>query len=392
MRTPAAGLAVRVSPRGARRLAAGHPWVFRDDVAAPAAATNGDIVRVVSPRGEALGYAFYSTASKIALRALRREDTPPDPAFWEARVDAALRYRERSPEDGNARRLIFGESDGLPGIVADLYGEHLVVQALTAGAERILDHVLDLVAARSRVASVLARNDPAARALEGLPREVRQLRGVTPAEVEVLEGPVRFTVDCFRGQKTGAFLDQRENRTATVAYAGGRCLDVFCYQGLFSLHVATRGGEVEAIDISEGAVARGSANARANHLSNVRFETANAFDALRERDRRGERYDLVILDPPAFAKSRSDVSEARRGYKEVNLRAMRLLRPGGVLVTSSCSYHMGEAAFVELLAEAATDVGRTFRLVEKRTQSRDHPVRLGFPESQYLKCVVLRVM
>ena len=387
-----AALEARVSPRGARRLDAGHPWVFRDDVAPPAGAGNGDLLRVLSPRGEALGYAFYSTASKIALRVVRREDEPPGRSFWESRLAAALEYRGRFVEDGTARRLIFGESDGFPGLVADLYGTHLIVQALTAGSERLLGEVLDVVSARIRIDSVLARNDPAVRVLEGLPREVRQLRGETPPEIEVVEGPVRYVVDCFHGQKTGAFLDQRENRIAAARYAGGRCLDVFCYQGLFSLHAAKRGGEVEAIDVSRDAIARAEANARANDLSNVRFEAENAFDALRDRDRRRESYDLVILDPPAFAKSRSDVNEARRGYKEVNLRAMRLLRQGGVLVTSSCSYHMGETAFVELLAEAAADVGRSFRLVETRTQSGDHPVRLGFPESRYLKCAVLSRM
>jgi 23S rRNA (cytosine1962-C5)-methyltransferase len=392
MKDRAATLEVRVSPRGARRLASGHPWVFRDDVAPPAGAGNGDLLRVLSPRGEALGYAFYSTASKIALRAVRREDEPPGRSFWESRLDAALEYRGRFVADGTARRIIFGESDGFPGVVADLYGTHLIVQALTAGSERLLGELLDLVSARIPIESVLARNDPAVRALEGLPREVRQLRGETPPEIEVSEGAVRYVVDCFHGQKTGAFLDQRENRIAAARFAGGRCLDVFCYQGLFSLHAARRGGEVEAIDVSRDAISRAEANARANDLSNVRFEAGNAFDALRDRDRRGERYDLVILDPPAFAKSRSDVNEARRGYKEVNLRAMRLLRRGGVLVTSSCSYHMGETVFVELLAEAAADVGRQFRLVETRTQSRDHPVRLGFPESRYLKCVVLSLM
>jgi 23S rRNA (cytosine1962-C5)-methyltransferase len=380
---------VRVGPRGVRRLAAGHPWVFRDDVAAPAGTGHGDLVRVLSPRGEAMGYAFYSAASKIALRAVRREDEPPDEAFWGRRIDVALRYRERFVRDCTAHRLIFGESDGLPGLVADLYGSHLVVQVLTRGAERILDTVLDLLEARMPVDSVLARNDPSVRTLEGLPREVRQIRGTTPAEIEVHEGPVRYTVDCFRGQKTGAYLDQRENRIAAAAYAGGRVLDVFCYQGLFALHAGRRGGEVEAIDVSQEAVARAQANALRNDLAGARFMVGNAFDELRDRDRRGQSFDLVVLDPPAFAKSRADVPEARRGYKEINLRAMRLLRRGGVLATSSCSYHMGEADFMDLLADAAADVGREFRVLERRAQSRDHPVRLGFPESHYLKCVIL---
>jgi 23S rRNA (cytosine1962-C5)-methyltransferase len=366
--------------------------VFRDDVAISAGTGHGDLVRVLSPRGEPFGYAFYSATSKIALRAVRREDEPPDQAFWGLRLDAALRHRERFVRDCTARRLIFGESDGFPGLVADLYGKHLVVQALTLGAERLLDTVLDLLLDRMAIDSVLARNDPSVRALEGLPREVRQVRGTTPPEIEVREGSVRYVVDCFRGQKTGAYLDQRENRIAVAAHAGGRTLDVFCYQGLFALHAAQRGGEVEAIDVSRDAVSRGEANARLNGVGGVRFAAGNAFDELRDRDRRGETYDLIMLDPPAFAKSRADVPEARRGYKEVNLRAMRLLRPGGILASSSCSYHMSEPDLIDLLAGAAADVGRVFRVVETRTQSPDHPVRLGFPESRYLKCVILSLM
>ena len=378
-----------MGPRGARRLAAGHPWVFRDDVVPPAGTENGALVRVLAPRGEPLGYAFYSASSKIALRAVRPEDSPPDRAFWAGRIDVALAHRARFVRDCDAYRLIFGESDGFPGLVADLYGTHLVVQALTAGTERILDTLLDLLRERIAIDSVVARNDPAVRSLEGLPREVRQLRGVTPVGIAVREGAVRYVVDCFTGQKTGAFLDQRENRLAAAELSGGKVLDVFCYQGHFALHAALRGGEVEAVDVSADAVGKGEANARANGLSNLAFERGNAFDALRERDRRGARYDLIVLDPPAFAKSRADAVEARRGYKEINLRAMRLLRAGGVLVTSSCSYHMSEPDFLDLLAEAAADVRRSFRILERRGQSKDHPVRLGFPESRYLKCVTL---
>lgn len=382
-------LEVRVAPHGVRRLEAGHPWVFRDDVAAPAAIGHGELVRVLSARGAPLGYAFYSRASKIALRVVRRDDVPPDRDFWSSRLDGALVHRKRFASGCTALRLIFGESDGFPGLVADLYGSHLVVQALTPGAERLLDTVLDLLEARMSLESVLARNDPSVRELEGLPREVRQIRGTTPPEIEVQEGPVRYVVDCFRGQKTGAYLDQRENRLAVAAHSGGRTLDVFCYHGLFALHAAMRGGEVEVIDVSHDAIARAQANAQRNGLAGLNFAVGNAFDELRDRDRRGEKYDLIVLDPPAFAKSRADVPEARRGYKEINLRAMRLLRPGGILATSSCSYHMSETDLVALLAGAAADVGRSFRVVERREQSKDHPVRLGFPESHYLKCLVL---
>ncbi len=390
--TSASVLEARVSPRGAARVRSTHPWVFRDDLAAPPPAGNGDVVRVATERGAPLGYAFYSSSSKIALRMISTGDAPPDDAFWAERVADAVAHRDLVVQDTDACRIIFGESDGLPGLVADRYGTHLVVQALTAGAERMLDRVLAGVAERIEVASVLARNDPGVRSLEGLPREVVQLRGRTPESLEVREGPVRYLTDPWRGQKTGAFLDQRENRTAAAFYSRGRVLDAFSYHGSFALHAAAVAEEVVAVDASAEAVARGRANAARNGLTNVSFVEANAFDELRARQRNGERFDTIFLDPPAFAKSRADLAAARRGYKEINLRAMHLLAPGGVLVTSSCSYNLAEGELLELLTSAASDARARFRLVEKRTQARDHPIRLGFPESHYLKCLVLRLV
>jgi 23S rRNA (cytosine1962-C5)-methyltransferase len=387
------GPEVSVTARGARRLRGPHPWVFRDDVGAAGDAAPGDAVRVLDSRGRFVAWASWSAASKIALRRLTREDAAPGPALFAARARAAVAWRRRVVTDATAYRVVFGESDGLPGLVADLYGEHLVVQVLTAGAARFLDPVLDALAAELPAVSVLARNDPAVRALEGLPREVVQLRGTTPPIVEVAEGAVRTLVDPWRGQKTGAFLDHRENRQAAAAWAEGRVLDVFSYHGSFALHAALAGAEVEAIDVSEEALARGAENARHNGVeARIAFTAGNAFDLLRRREAEGARYRLVFLDPPAFAKSRGDLEAARRGYKEINLRAMRLLEPDGILVTSSCSYHMAEPDLLEVLAEAAADAGRVFRVMDRRTQSKDHPILLGFPESQYLKCLALRLM
>ncbi len=383
---------VKVRARGERRIRSSHPWVFSDDVSDAGDARHGDTVRVLTIRGAPLGHAFFSAHSKITLRMVSGPDEEPGPALWASRLDAALAHRRRVCPEAAACRLVFGESDGFPGLVLDRYGEDLVVQALTAATERWLPVWLDLLLERTDLASVLARNDPAVRRLEGLPREVRQLRGTTPTTIEIPEGGLRLQVDPWGGQKTGAFLDQRENRIAAAAYARGRALDVFCYQGSFALQAAARGAEVEAVDVSAAALALAGENAVRNGLPRVRFVEANAFDDLRARDRRRERFDLIFLDPPAFAKSRTDLPRARRGYKEINLRAMRLLAPDGILVTSSCSYHLGEADLMAILEEAAADGGRSFRVLERRSQARDHPIRLGFPESQYLKCIVLNLM
>jgi 23S rRNA (cytosine1962-C5)-methyltransferase len=390
MAAPARLKDVTVRSRGARRIASRHPWVFVDDVAATGDAEHGDLVRVRDTSGACLGVAFWSKHSKIALRLVAEGDVVPDRRFWADRVDAALALRGEAVLAWEAKRLIFGESDGIPGLVADLYGRHLVIQVATQGAARIVDDVLDALRERVPVASVLARNDASVRTLEGLPRETVQLLGVTPPEIWVAEGSVRYAADPWRGQKTGAFLDQRENRVASGAYARGRVLDTFAFHASFGLHAAAGAAEVVVVDSSQEAVERGRSHAAANGLTNMSFVCANAFDDLRERVRRGERFDLVMLDPPAFAKSRGDAAAARRGYREVNLRAFRLLAPGGVLVTSSCSYAMDEVTFENVLREAAADAGRDAVLLARRGQSSDHPVRLAFPESRYLKCFVLR--
>jgi 23S rRNA (cytosine1962-C5)-methyltransferase len=381
-----------VAPRAIRRARAAHPWIFADDVLDDGGASHGEIVEVRA--GERpVGFAFHSKVSKIRLRRLLVAADPPDAAHWSRVVADAVRHRrEVVTGDTDAYRVLFGESDGIPGLVADLYGEHLVVQVLTAGAAGVLDEILDLLRDHGvGWTSVLARNDPSVRELEGLPREVVQLRGVTPDRIEVREHGVRFLVDPWAGQKTGAFLDQRDNRHAAGARASGRVLDVFAYHGSFALHAARRADRVTAIDTSAEALGRARTNAALNGLED-RVETieGNAFDVLRRLDREGRRFETVLVDPPAFARSRRDVTSARRGYREINLRAMRLLVDGGMLVSSSCSYNVGEAEFESVLAGAAADAGRTFRVLERRAQAPDHPIRLGFPESHYLKCLLIR--
>lgn len=387
MRTPH-DVAVRL--RAKRRIESRHPWIFADDVASSGGAAHGDLVCVKDNAGTVLGFAFYSARSKIALRMVAVGDVAPDAAFWVARVDAALARRGAAIAGWAAKRLVFGEADGIPGLVADLYGTHLVIQVLTAGTERVVEPILSALKDRIAVESVLARNDPSVRALEGLTREVRQLSGITPDEVVVDEEGVRYAADPWRGQKTGAFLDQRDNRIACRAFARGRVLDAFSYHASFALHTASTAAEVIVVDASAEALVRGRANADRNGAANLTFVEANVFADLRDRERRGERFDLVMLDPPAFAKSRGDAPAARRGYKEINLRALRLLEPGGVLVTSSCSFNLDEPSFEELLRDAAADAGRDVVVVERRGQAADHPVRLSFPEGRYLKCFVLR--
>jgi len=388
-RTTAPG-EVTLTRKGAARWRGGHPWIFRDDLV-PADLPNGEIVAVRGPGGDPLGRAFYGSVSKIALRRLTGPKVSFDAALVRERLDAAIDYRETIAPGVAALRLVSSDADGLPGLIVDRYGEHLVLQALTAGIERLLEPVLDHLTRRLSPASILARHDAGVRRLEGLTEEIRPLRGEPPESVEIEDAGIVFLVDLRAGQKTGLFLDQRENRAAAAGYLRGRLLDAFCYDGGFALHAARRSESVEAVDASESALARATANAARNGITNIATVRANVFDHLSEADRSRRRFDGIVLDPPAFAKSRKDIDAAARAYKEINLRAMRCLTRGGVLVTCSCSYNLHEDEFVEILAAAAADAGRRAVIVEKRSQARDHPVLLGLPESHYLKCLILRV-
>jgi 23S rRNA (cytosine1962-C5)-methyltransferase len=377
----------KVSPKGAARWAAGHPWIYRSDVVAGPEAAG--LCRVVDQRRKHLGTALFSPRSEIRLRFLTREDHPVDRDWWCARLRACVARREGI--DATAYRLVHGEGDGLPSLIVDRYDRWLVVQLLSAGLESQRSEVIAALVEACAPLGILLRNDVAVRRLEGLPEEVEPVYGSVPEEVTVREGQVKYVAAPWTGQKTGAFLDQRANRILAGALAtpGGDALDCFTYHGSFALHLAMRSARVVALDASADALARGRANAALNGLTNVEWLEADAFDELRRLERERRQFHTVVVDPPAFAKSKSAVPRALRGYKEVNLRAMRLLAPGGVLLTASCSHHVSRAAFLDLLADAAADSGRRLMLTSVLGQDLDHPEILTIPETGYLKGAVL---
>jgi 23S rRNA (cytosine1962-C5)-methyltransferase len=380
---------VVVSHRGENRLRAGHPWIYRADIA-DAAAGPGDVVVVRGPRNRVLGQALFSSDSQITLRMVSRDDAPVDDAFWRGRLQAAIRFRETLDIGGTAFRLVHGEADLLPSLIVDRYGDTLVLQALSQGMDRLLPALVPVLVELTGATGVLARNDPKVRALEGLEQRVEVLHGTVPESIAVRLGPIVYDVDPYHGQKTGLFLDQRENYEAAAQYAHGRMLDAFSYHGGFALRLAADVDTVDALDSSADAVAHIAANAAKNGIGNVTAREANVFDELRHLEREGTRYDTVVLDPPAFAKNKASVEKALAGYKEINLRALRLLNPGGYLVTCSCSYNVDEAMFAQVVYEASVDARAPVAVVEKRMQARDHPVVLGVPETYYLKCFILR--
>ena len=379
---------VVISARGEDRLRGGHPWIYRADVA-DARASAGDIVVIKNPRGRVVGAALYSDTSQIALRVISEGDQPADFTLIRRRIESAIAFRESLAIDATAYRLVHGEGDRLPSLIVDRYGDYLVVQALSQGIDRLLPDIVSTLSELLRPRGIVARNDPRARVLEGLEQRVDILAGDVPETVRVTEAGVDYDVDLRRGQKTGLFLDQRENRIAAGVYARGRCLDCFSYNGGFALALARTCGETIAIDVSDDAIARVRQNAALNRVA-VDARVGNVFDELRGLERLGERFDTIVLDPPAFAKNKAALTNARAGYKEINLRALKLLNPGGVLVTCSCSYHVNEAVFADIVYEAAVDARVHVTVVEKRMQGRDHPVMLGVPETYYLKCFILR--
>ena len=380
---------VTVNKKGEVRIERGYPWVFRSDVVRENGAASGAVVQVVGARDRPLGFAFYSSRSEIRLRMVAHGESLSE-GFLRERLRAAIRWRQTVASGAEGHRLVHGEGDGIPSLIVDRYGEYLVVQTLSQGSDARKAEIVSALVEELNPKGILARNDPKVRSLEGLEQEVGLLHGSVPESVEVKEGEVRFAVDLWKGQKTGMFLDQRENHLVARTYAKGRVLDGFTYDGGFALQVAGAASTVLAVDLSADALSRVRGNAERNGIGNVETRDANVFDLLHELAKAGERFDTVILDPPAFAKSKGAVEKARRGYKEINLRALKLLPPGGILITCSCSYHVHEADLEEILAEAARDAGATVTVVEKRRQARDHPVVLGVPETYYLKCFVLR--
>jgi 23S rRNA (cytosine1962-C5)-methyltransferase len=380
---------VVISARGEQRVRAGHPWIYRTDVV-DVSATGGDIVSVIGPRNRRIGAALFSDRSQISIRMLTVGDAVADRALLRARIEHAIRFRESLALDATAYRLVHGEADLLPSLVVDKYGDYLAIQTLSQGTDRLVPEIVAILADTLNPAGILARNDPKVRALEGLAQEISVLHGAVPESVVVREGPIEYDVDLRKGQKTGLFLDQRENREAAARYARGRLLDCFSYNGGFALRLARSCPEAEALDISADAVERVRANATRNGVPHLQAREVNVFDELRRLERAGARYDTIVLDPPAFAKNKASIPNAMAGYKEINLRAMRLLNPGGYLVTCSCSYNVNEDMFAAIIHEASADSHTPVTIVEKRMQGRDHPVLVGVPETHYLKCFILR--
>src|ERR1043166_489916 len=383
---------VTITRRGAERVRAGHLWVYRSDVREEGGARGGATVRVTEERGRFVAHALYSDRSEIALRVLTTKDETVDREWWRARIRAAAARRAGLEREADAFRLVYSEGDLLPSLIVDRYADVLVLQALSQGTEALKETLTELLVEEFAPRAVVERNDVRVRALEGLKPSAGVLYGDAPEELEVVQHGVRLRVAPLGGQKTGAFLDQRENHLAARAYARGRALDCFTFGGGFALAIASVCESVTGLDISAEAVAAARRNAELNGAANVEFREANVFDALHELESAGERFQTIILDPPAFAKNRASVAAASRGYKEINLRALKLLDAGGVLVTCTCSYHMTEPLFLGLIGEAAADARRRVQIVERRTQGRDHPVLLGVPETLYLKCVVARVV
>ena len=378
-----------LTPKGLAWFRKGHPWIYRTDLEEIKDAAPGSVVSLETKNGKFLARGFYSDHSKIALRVISRSPEVIDAQFWEKRLLSAFRYRQAVVQQTNAYRLIYGESDGIPSLVVDRYANHFVLQTLTQGTENLLPLFTEIILKLFQPVSIILRNDVMVRDLEGLPREKKILFGECPKEVQVFEGEIHYLADLWTGQKTGAYLDQRENRLLGARFLRGVVLDAFCYHGLFGLHGARRASGVIGIDSSQEAIDRAKENASLNGLNHTEFHRGNVFDFLKAAVEEKRHFDGIILDPPPFAKSKENVDGASRGYKELNLRAMRLLNPGGVLVTSSCSYNLSEPKFLEILRDCAKDSGSTCRIVERRGQSADHPVLLSFPESFYLKCLFL---
>src|SRR5215208_5645151 len=386
--TKAATKVAVLTKRGTARVRSGHPWIYRSDVA-EIGGVSGDVVRVADRGGRFLGWAFYNPHSEITLRIATREDEEVDEAFFRSRIEKAQAYRESLDIDADAYRLLHAEADSVPGLVVDRYADFLVLQVGSAAIERRLDQIVATLEDLFAPTGILLRGDSTARRKEGVSPGVRILSGQVPDFVVVREGPIQYRAQLWTGQKTGVFLDQRENHLAAASYAKGRVLDVFSYAGGFALHAARRVESVEAVDSSGEALEAARANAELNGFSNIAFTRANAFDLLRERSNSGEGYDTVVLDPPSFVKTKRDLPGATRAYKEINLRAMKLLSLGGVLITCSCSYHFSRELMEETLRSAAADANRVIRVREWRGQALDHPEILAIPETRYLKCAVL---
>ena len=382
----------KVTAKGFKRWQAGHPWIYRSDVSERPDSDAG-VVAVRDNRNRQLGWALWSPRSEISLRLL---DSDPDAVingdWWHERIAASAARRVSLEPITNAYRVVHGEADGCPSLICDRYDRWAVVQLMSAGLEAFRSEIVEAIVDVTRIEGLLARNDVPLRSKEGLPRETALLHGEVPREIEVDEYELRYLAAPWTGQKTGAFLDQRENRRLAGEHARGRALDAFSYHGSFALHLARNAGTVTALDSSAQALERARQNADLNGLSNIEFVEANAFDYLRECEKTGTRFDTIVLDPPAFAKTRASLPGALRGYNEINLRAMRLLSSGGRLYTASCSFHLTKPLFLEMLESAAADSGRRMAIRQIRGQPLDHPEVLTIPETGYIKGALLEAL
>jgi 23S rRNA (cytosine1962-C5)-methyltransferase len=384
---------VQVNRKAADRVASGHPWIFSSDILERDGAQPGEAVKVTDQKGRPLGTAHYSSSSQIAIRMLSRQIEEIGRDFFLRRIRAAEEHRQSVVRDSDAYRVVHGEADLLPALVVDRYGDYLVVQTLNQGMDAAKADIVSCLEEIFAPKGIVARNDVAVRSKEQLPLETAVVAGEPPDAVSIRMNGLTFGADLLHGQKTGIFLDQRENYRAAACYGrGGPALDCFSSTGGFALHLAAHHESVEAVDSSGPALATARANAAANGIANIDWREADVFELLAGYSSARRKFSMVVLDPPAFAKSRQKIEAAATGYKEINLRALRLLGPGGILVTCSCSHHLGEAALLELVAEATLDANRTLRVLERRTQAQDHPILLTVPETHYLKCLILEVV
>jgi 23S rRNA (cytosine1962-C5)-methyltransferase len=384
--------AVRISKKGAAWHRTGHPWIYRDDIIKPDASLSGKIVSVLDERGAFLGKAFFNDISKISLRFITNEDADINAGFWKKRLSRRLEYRKNTVGDSEAYRISHAEADGLPSLIIDRYGEHLCMQTLSLGMDNVKNTIVEILIELLKPRSIIARNDSAMRKFEGLAEQKEVLYGEPPEKIELREGKIKYLIDIMNGQKTGCYLDQRDNHIASEKYSGENALDCFAYQGLFSLHMAMTAREVIAVDSSAKALEGLKENAALNRLTNIKTEEGKVSEVLKSYQRQERQFDLIVLDPPAFAKSKKDLDSAARGYIDLNFRAMKLLVKGGRLMTCSCSYNLSEGQFMQVINEALNESRRQARLVEKRLQPLDHPILLNFPESNYLKCLVLEML
>jgi 23S rRNA (cytosine1962-C5)-methyltransferase len=388
-----------VTKKGAKRVRGGHLWIYKSDVQ-KVEAEGGDVVAVYDEAKNFVGKAFYSDSSEITLRIFTTKDEPVDKEFWRRKIIEAAEKRAVPAATGtggsspktDARRLIYSEGDLIPSLIVDDYNGHFVIQTLAQGTEKLKQTFVEILTEEFSPTAIIERNDVKVRLRENLPMQTGVLFGEIAGEVIIEQDGLKFYIAPTEGQKTGSFLDQRENHFAVRNYAFGKGLDCFTFNGGFALNLAQVCDRVWALDISEDAIELAGRNAALNDISNIELRTANVFDALREFEKAGEKFDTIVLDPPAFVKSRAALRSAVRGYKEINLRALKLLNKGGILVTCSCSFHFSEEIFLQTLEESARDARRRVHLIEKRMQAADHPVLIGMPETYYLKCFILRVV